>query len=166
MAKRPCPPSSLYEPSKVAVLNWAGVIPRDELPDEIPELVRQADVRLHAHPSFLRNEADQLLLQVHILCPSGRAFVAVVDLPSNLRSSPGKASQSAKVAVWTPLDKDVHPSLQTEELLWAEEVCRKDEKVIAAMAEIGVTPENLYVDGQSRSLLGIASKFELTIAFF
>lgn len=36
---------SLYEPSKAAVLLWAGLIPRAELPADIPALVRQADVR-------------------------------------------------------------------------------------------------------------------------
>lgn len=35
---------SLYEPPKAAVLLWSGVLPRSELPADIPALVRQADV--------------------------------------------------------------------------------------------------------------------------
>lgn len=48
---------------------------------------------------------------------------------------------------WTLLGKDVQISLQTEELLWAEEVCRKDPKVKEACEAIGVPQEELCVDG-------------------
>lgn len=48
----------------------------------------------------------------------------------------------------------MHPSLQTEELLWAEEICRKDAKVIESMREIGIETDNVFVDGASSSEAG------------
>jgi len=81
---------------------------------------------------------------------TGRSFVAIVDLPSNLRPGP-PANAAGRVSTWTLLEVDVHPSLQTEELLWAEEICRKDPKVIASMKEIGIETENVFVDGATPS---------------
>lgn len=50
---------------------------------------------------------------------------------------------------WTVLEGELQPSLQTEELLWAEEVCRKDPKVKEACDAIGMDQNELYVDGES-----------------
>lgn len=51
---------------------------------------------------------------------------------------------------WTILDGLLQPSLQPEELLWAEEVCKKDAKVKEACDAIGVDQQNIAVDGESR----------------
>ncbi|GFZ48473.1 Copper amine oxidase 1 [Saitozyma sp. JCM 24511] len=121
---------SLREPSKYAVLQWAGTFSRKEL--------STAGAQVDAP---LNRQAD-----VHIICPeSGRSFEAVVDLPSNL---PGTVTITDPVVTsWTILDGLLQPSLQPEELLWAEEVCKKDAKVKEACDAIGVDQQNIAVDG-------------------
>ncbi len=85
-------------------------------------------------------------LQVHLLdSVTGRGFECIVDLPSNL---PHSKEVSPAVSSWVSLAADIQISLQVEELLWAEDICRMDEKVIKACREVGVEPENLYVDGE------------------
>lgn len=32
--------------------------------------------------------------------------------------------------------------------MWAEEICRADKKIVAALAEVNVKPEDCYVDGE------------------
>jgi len=69
----------------------------------------------------------------------------IVDLPSNLE---GEAEvKEPVVSSWVLLGKDVHPSLQTEELLWIEEICRTDAKVKEACDAVGINQKDLYVDG-------------------
>jgi Cu2+-containing amine oxidase len=55
------------------------------------------------------------------------------------------------VTSWTILDGLLQPSLQPEELLWAEEVCKKDAKVKEACDAIGVDQQNIAVDGEFES---------------
>jgi primary-amine oxidase len=70
----------------------------------------------------------------------------VVDLPSNL---PGSVTiTDPVVSSWTILDGLLQPSLQPEELLWAEDVCKKDAKVKEACDAIGVDQQNIAVDGE------------------
>lgn len=57
------------------------------------------------------------------------------------------------VSTWTALPGTTQPSLQVEELLWAEDICRADKKIIEALREVGVKPEDCYVDGQSTAFL-------------
>lgn len=52
------------------------------------------------------------------------------------------------MTTWTVLEETLQPSLQTEELLWAEEVCRKDLKVKEACDAIGMAQDELYIDGE------------------
>jgi hypothetical protein len=55
---------------------------------------------------------------------------------------------TAFVSDWVSLEGTVQPSLQVEELLWSEEICRKNPQVAEAARAVGVEPENLYVDGE------------------
>lgn len=113
---------TLREPNKQAVLAWSGVVELEQQPSE--PIVRQADI--------------------HMLDGrTGMGYEVIVDLPSNLQPS----NDTARVSGWIALGKDEHISIQLEEQLWIEEVCRKDPKVIAACAEVGVKTEDLYVDG-------------------
>lgn len=85
--------------------------------------------------------------QVHLLdAATARAFEAIVDLPSNLAT--GKQVDTPFVSDWVALEGAVQPSLQVEELLWSEEICRKDPRIAEAARAVGVEPENLYVDGK------------------
>lgn len=77
---------------------------------------------------------------------TARAFEATVDLPSNLHD--GKRIEVPSVSDWVALEGAVQPSLQVEELLWSEEICRKDPQIAEAARAVGVEPENLYVDGE------------------
>jgi primary-amine oxidase len=77
---------------------------------------------------------------------TARAFEAIVDLPTNLRD--GKQVDVPVVSDWVALEGTVQPSLQVEELLWSEEICRKDPGIAKAARAVGVEPENLYVDGE------------------
>jgi primary-amine oxidase len=85
-----------------------------------------------------------------LICPvSGQSFEAVVDLPSNL---PGHATiSSPRVTCWVVLDCLLQPSLQPEELLWAEEICKADGKVKAACDAVGIDQQSIAVDGKSVS---------------
>lgn len=47
------------------------------------------------------------------------------------------------------LKEGVQPNFTLEELATAEQLCRKDERVVKAAAEIGVTPEQIHCDGWS-----------------
>ncbi|PWN22731.1 peroxisomal copper amine oxidase [Microstroma glucosiphilum] len=47
------------------------------------------------------------------------------------------------------LAEGVQPSLTAEELCLAEEMCRKDQRVLKAAADVGVSAEQLYCDGWS-----------------
>jgi hypothetical protein len=90
------------------------------------------------------------VIQVHLLdSATARAFEAIVDLPSNLQD--GKQVDIPFVSDWIALEGTVQPSLQVEELLWSEEICRKDPQIAKAARAVGVEPENLYVDGKSTS---------------
>ncbi|WWC67794.1 uncharacterized protein I206_101707 [Kwoniella pini CBS 10737] len=121
---------SLKEPPKYAVLRWSGLFSAKEL----------AAVGESSTDEPVRRQAD-----VHLICPvTSQSFEAVVDLPSNLTH---KSSEEAKVSVWTPLHELIQPSLQTEELIWAEEVCKKDPKVREACEAIGIKQEDIAVDG-------------------
>ncbi len=77
-----------------------------------------------------------------------------MDLPTDLLGA--KQVDKARVSGWVQLDHAIQPSLQVEELLWAEEICRADERIIKAAREVGVEPENLYVDGWC---IGIDDRF-------
>ncbi|WVQ68310.1 uncharacterized protein L199_006517 [Kwoniella botswanensis] len=120
---------SLREPPKYAVLRWSGLFDEQDL-----EAVGSSGTEP------LKRQAD-----VHLICPvSSQSFEGVVDLPSNL---PGQKQTSAAVSVWTPLHELIQPSLQTEELIWAEEICQKDEKVRQACEAIGIKQSDIAVDG-------------------
>ncbi|KAK6910716.1 hypothetical protein I203_104748 [Kwoniella mangroviensis CBS 8507] len=120
---------SLREPPKYAVLRWSGLFDEQDL-----EAVGSSGTEP------LKRQAD-----VHLICPSSsQSFEGVVDLPSNL---PGQKQTSAAVSVWTPLPELIQPSLQTEELIWAEEICQKDEKVRLACEAIGIKQSDIAVDG-------------------
>lgn len=81
---------------------------------------------------------------------TARAFEAIVDLPSNLESHEAAFQVTkAHVSSWEDLPQTTQPSFQMEELGWAEEVCRQNPTIVAAAREVGVEPQNLYVDGQS-----------------
>ncbi|CAO1618809.1 unnamed protein product [Jaminaea pallidilutea] len=54
------------------------------------------------------------------------------------------------------LPEGTQPSLTLAELCMAEEKCRKDQRVIKAAADVGVSPEELYCDGWS---IGWDSRF-------
>lgn len=77
---------------------------------------------------------------------TARAFEAIVDLPTNLRD--GIQVDTPVVSDWVALEGTVQPSLQVEELLWSEEICRRDPEIAKAARAVGVEPENLYVDGE------------------
>lgn len=67
-----------------------------------------------------------------------------MNLPSNL---PDQPERDASVCSWEPIDGLLQPSLQPEELLWAEEVCKKDPKVKAACEAVGIAQDAIAVDG-------------------
>jgi primary-amine oxidase len=67
-------------------------------------------------------------------------------LPANWKAT--DAPGDAVVTKWVVLDELVHPSLQPEELLWAEEVCKKDPKVKAACEAVGIDQSTIAIDGQ------------------
>ncbi|WVR04520.1 hypothetical protein IAU60_001524 [Kwoniella sp. DSM 27419] len=121
---------SLKEPSKYAVLRWSGLFNAKELVDAAGDLANEP----------LKRQAD-----VHLICPvTSQSFEGVVDLPSNVTKG---QQHEAEVASWTALEELVQPSLQTEELIWAEEVCQKDPKVKEACDAIGIKQEDIAVDG-------------------
>ena len=78
----------------------------------------------------------------------GKSYEAVVNLPSNV---PNQPEVQPEVCDWKSIEGVLQPSLQPEELLWAEEVCKKDAKVKAACDAIGIDVESIAVDGKSRS---------------
>ncbi|WRT64903.1 uncharacterized protein IL334_001842 [Kwoniella shivajii] len=87
-----------------------------------------------------------------MICPvTSQSFEAIVDLPSNLSS---KVTEEAKVSLWTPLHELIQPSLQNEELIWAEEICKQDPQVKAACEAVGIKQSDIAVDGES-SILAI-----------
>ncbi|EJT47203.1 peroxisomal copper amine oxidase (Methylamine oxidase) [Trichosporon asahii var. asahii CBS 2479] len=120
---------SLLEPPKYDILRWAKTFTPKELAAvgaQLKPITRQADI--------------------HIICnQSNQAFEAIVDLPSNLKGE--DACPEPKVSSWKLLEKNIHPSLQTEELLWAEEICRTDPKVKEACEAVGLKQTDIYVDG-------------------
>ncbi|WOO76477.1 Copper amine oxidase 1 [Vanrija pseudolonga] len=123
---------SLLEPPKYDVLRWMKLFSEEEIATSksatpAKTVTRQADIHLICNDSF-------------------QAFEVVVDLPSNLSHGATKVD-SPIVSSWKLLAKGVEPSLQTEELLWAEEICRTDPKVKAAVEAVGIKQEDLYVDG-------------------
>lgn len=77
----------------------------------------------------------------------GKSYEAVVNLPSNV---PNQPEVKPEVCDWKSIEGVLQPSLQPEELLWAEEVCKKDAKVKAACDAIGIDVESIAVDGKSR----------------
>jgi primary-amine oxidase len=84
--------------------------------------------------------------KVFLLCPlTKQSFEALVDLPSNLPSASGPVKPVVKR--WAHLEGNEQLSLQVEELLWAEVICREHPKVQAIAREVGVEPENLFCDG-------------------
>ncbi|WVQ81728.1 hypothetical protein IAT38_003853 [Cryptococcus sp. DSM 104549] len=120
--------ATLREPSKYAVLQWSGVVGKEEL-----ESVRGGK-------GELKRQAD-----VHIICPTtSQSFEAIVDLPDNLG---GAGPEVGVVSNWLALEELIQPSLHTEELLWAEEICRKDPQVKEACEAVGIDQANIYVDG-------------------
>lgn len=76
----------------------------------------------------------------------GKSYEAIVNLPSNI---PNQPEVEASVSSWKGIDGLLQPSLQPEELLWAEEVCKKDAKVKAACDAVGIAQESIAVDGES-----------------
>lgn len=83
---------------------------------------------------------------MHLIDPvAGQSFEAVVDLPSNLPKQP---ETKASVSDWKVIDGLLQPSLQPEELLWAESICQKDPKVKAACDAVGVDQQSIAVDGK------------------
>jgi hypothetical protein len=79
----------------------------------------------------------------------GKSYEAVVNLPSNIPDLP---EVEASVSSWKGIDGLLQPSLQPEELLWAEEVCKKDAKVKAACDAVGIAQDSIAVDGTFISL--------------
>ncbi|CDZ98332.1 peroxisomal copper amine oxidase [Phaffia rhodozyma] len=119
---------TLKEPPKLSVLKWGGVVKAPEVEAASDVITRQADV--------------------HCLdAATARAFECIVDLPSNLDKDRGKTVLKPAVSSWTALDKAIQPSLQVEELLWAEEICRKSPVICEAAEAVGVAPADIYVDG-------------------
>jgi primary-amine oxidase len=88
-----------------------------------------------------------------------RSYEAVVNLPSNI---PNQPEVEANVSSWKGIDGLLQPSLQPEELLWAEEVCKKDPKVKAACDAVGIAQDSIAVDGKFSSLHLSRSQMELT----
>jgi primary-amine oxidase len=78
----------------------------------------------------------------------GKSYEAVVNLPSNV---PDQPDVQPEICSWKSIEGVLQPSLQPEELLWAEEVCKKDAKVKAACDAIGIAVESIAVDGESLS---------------
>jgi primary-amine oxidase len=76
---------------------------------------------------------------------SGQSFEAVVNIPSNL---PRQPEIKSSVSDWRVVDGVLQPSLQPEELLWAESICQKDAKVKAACDAVGVDQQSIAVDGK------------------
>lgn len=76
----------------------------------------------------------------------GKSYEAIVNLPSNV---PNQPEVEASVSSWKGIDGLLQPSLQPEELLWAEEVCKKDAKVKAACDAVGIAQDSIAVDGES-----------------
>lgn len=96
------------------------------------------------------------IFQVHCLdAVTARAFECIVDLPSNLDYATAKNVTKPAVSSWIALEGAIQPSLQVEELLWAETVCRKSAAVCEAAKAVGVEPVNLYVDGEFASSAAI-----------
>lgn len=94
---------------------------------------------------------------MHLIDPvSGQSFEAVVNLPSNLPKQP---EVQPSVCDWKVIDGLLQPSLQPEELLWAEDICQKDAKVKAACDAIGVDQASIAVDGRSFQTLGTSRRF-------
>ncbi|WWC67423.1 uncharacterized protein I206_101331 [Kwoniella pini CBS 10737] len=123
---------SLREPSKYAVLLWSGLFQPKEV-----ERVSAKSGKTHQ----ITREAD-----VHLICPiSGQSFEAIVEIPSNLPDLTTVPEPIIKSFLL--LDSDFQPSLQPEELLWAEEICQKDLKVKAACDAVGVDQKLLAIDG-------------------
>jgi primary-amine oxidase len=86
--------------------------------------------------------------QVHMIDPAkGKSYEAVVNLPSNV---PNQPDVQANVCNWKAIEELLQPSLQPEELLWAEEICKKDAKVKAACDAVGIAQNSIAVDGESR----------------
>lgn len=94
-----------------------------------------------------RKKLQRLTFQVHLIDPvSGQSFEAIVDLPSNLPKQP---EIKPAVSDWKVVEGLLQPSLQPEELLWAESICQKDAKVKAACDAVGVDQASIAVDGKS-----------------
>ncbi|GHJ87119.1 hypothetical protein NliqN6_3521 [Naganishia liquefaciens] len=126
---------SLREPPKLSVLRYMGIVQDPEVKAASSEIKRQAIVHL-------------------LDSATARAFEAIVDLPTNLRD--GVQVDVPFVSDWVALEGTVQPSLQVEELLWSEEICRKNPEIAKAARAVGVEPENLYVDGWC---IGIDERF-------
>ncbi|KAL7420677.1 peroxisomal copper amine oxidase [Cryptotrichosporon argae] len=120
---------SLCEPSKYAVLQWSGLFTEKEI----------AAVAGGTHE--LKRQAD-----IHLICPvTAQSFEVIVDLPSNIPSL--STVDTATVTGWILLPRDSQPSLQTEELLEAEVVCKNDPQVKAACEAVGIDQADIFVDG-------------------
>ncbi|ALO69692.1 hypothetical protein CNL05060 [Cryptococcus deneoformans JEC21] len=79
----------------------------------------------------LRRQAD-----VHIICAAtSQSYEAIVDLPSKLSLV---GPETPVVTSWIALHELIQPSLHTEELLWAKELCRNLPKVKKACEATGV----------------------------
>ncbi|WWD15630.1 hypothetical protein CI109_100052 [Kwoniella shandongensis] len=129
---------SLREPPKYSVLRWSGLFSAKDF--------EEAGADANAP---VKRQAD-----IHLICPiTSQSFEAIVDLPSNL---PEYKKTDAVVSVWTPLHELIQPSLQTEELIWAEEICQRDPKVKEACDAIGIKQEDIAVDGWC---IGIDERF-------
>jgi len=74
----------------------------------------------------------------------GKSYEAIVNLPSNI---PGQPEVEPSVCSWKGIEGLLQPSLQPEELLWAEEVCKRDPKVKAACDAVGIPQDSIAVDG-------------------
>lgn len=78
-----------------------------------------------------------------------------MDLPSNLPKQP---ETQPSVRDWRVVEGLLQPSLQPEELLWAESICKKDAKVKAACDAVGIEQDSIAVDGE-RDVLCIKTIF-------
>ncbi|ODN80850.1 hypothetical protein L202_02991 [Cryptococcus amylolentus CBS 6039] len=120
---------NLREPSKYAVLKREGILAKEDL----------ANVR--GEKDDVKRQAD-----IHIICPiTSQSFEAIVDLPSNVTDIPGP--EVAVVTHWVALEELIQPSLHTEELLWAENLCRTNPEVKVACDAVGIDQKNIFVDG-------------------
>lgn len=83
--------------------------------------------------------APERQVEVHLIdMISGTAYEAFVVL--------GAGTKGATIKSFESLPEGVQPGLTVEELCMAEEIIRKDPRVVKAAADIGLKPEQLCAE--------------------